>query len=297
MRISVTGAKGQLGNDLIRLLDGRGHKLFCHDMDTLDITDEKSAVAAIERDAPGLIINLAAYTAVDRAEGERDKAYDVNVRGAANMASAAKKTGAWLIHISTDFVFDGKKSTPYTEDDEARPLSVYGLTKLEGEKEIIKRHDRHMIIRTAWLYGSHGQNFVKTILRLAGERCSLNVICDQIGTPTWTMELAKAIEAIIDRPGGSGFVPGIYHFTNEGVASWYDFAVAIIEEANALGVALKCERIEPVATSEYPTSAVRPHYSVLDKTKIKKEFGITIPHWRTSLRMMLKEFYSIYSFS
>lgn len=257
----------------------------------LDITDREVVLRRIDEAGPDVIVNCGAYTKVDLAEKERERAYAVNRDGAGNLAEAANNSGSAFIHISTDFVFDGNKSTPYVETDMTNPLSVYGGSKYEGEEEIIKRLTNHVIIRTSWLYGASGNNFVKTILKYAAERDKLRVVYDQTGTPTWTEDLADAIVNIIRALGSGRKDYGVYHYSNEGVASWYDFADLIIEEAGRAGADLKCRTIEPILTAEYPTPAKRPAYSVLDKGKIKKTFGVSIPCWRRSLRKMLDELY------
>ncbi|MBI5885207.1 MAG: dTDP-4-dehydrorhamnose reductase [Deltaproteobacteria bacterium] len=291
MKILVTGSEGQLGRDLIPRLKAAGHDVCGYDVGSLDITDAAKTSELVAAEKPFVIINCAAYTQVDKAETERDAAYAVNRDGAANLAQAAARCKARLIHISTDFVFDGLKSTPYAEADAVNPLSVYGASKLAGEEAVAGRLPEHIIVRTAWLYGGQGNNFVKTILRLASERESLNIVYDQIGTPTWTSDLSDAIVLTV-KAVESGKTPyGVYHYTNEGVASWYDFAVAIVEEARRRGLKVKCNSLEPILTSGYPTPAKRPAYSVLDKEKFKKTFGVEIPYWRVSLKNMMTELY------
>lgn len=289
MEILITGSAGQLGSDLQPLLVNKGYKVHAMPSAALDITDREKVFGAVASVGPQVIINCAAYTKVDLAEKERELAFAVNRDGVKNLAEAANNAGSALIHISTDFVFDGRKSTPYLETDNTNPLSAYGESKLEGEREAVAALKRHIIIRASWLYGIQGNNFVKTILRLAAEREALKVVYDQAGTPTWTRDLADAIVKIIDAQKTGKADYGIYNYSNEGVASWYDFAEAIVEEAKVAGVNIKCASIEPILTSEYPTPAKRPAYSVLDKKKIKGAFGVTIPHWRRSLREMMKE--------
>lgn len=291
MKILVTGAAGQLGADLVPALKTAGHEVLGLNSSELDITGAYAVEEAVGKHRPAVIVNCGAYTKVDLAEKEKERAYAVNRDGAGNLAGAAKKNGAALIHISTDFVFDGKTPAPYREDSPANPLSVYGDSKLKGEAEIAKRLEEHFIIRTSWLYGAGGANFVKTILRLAAERETLRVIYDQTGTPTWTVDLAGAVVKVIERAGNGAKAYGVYHYSDEGVASWYDFAVAVVEEAAGLGAELKCGKIEPILTPEYPTPAKRPAYSVLDKKKIRTTFDLSIPHWRVSLKRMLKELY------
>jgi dTDP-4-dehydrorhamnose reductase len=239
-----------------------------------------------QQHGPDLVINAAAYTAVDKAESEKDKAYEVNVRGAANIAKAAEHSGARLIHISTDFVFDGRKSKPYRPDDKPNPISVYGASKLQGEEAVLRETmKKALILRTGWVYSSHGSNFVKTMLKLMAERDEISVVADQVGTPTWARGLAKAIYHFANIPD----THGIYHSTDAGVASWYDFAAAIQEEAHQLGILQSLIPVIPIRTDDYPTAAKRPPYSVLDKTATWQALGYTASHWRVALRLMLEE--------
>jgi len=288
-KIILTGSSGQLGSDLAALLKAEGIGVCAFDSRSLDITDKKSVVDAAMKERPGVIINCAAYTKVDLAEKERERAEAVNIGGVENLVDAAQKVNAAIIHVSTDFVFDGMKSSPYLETDRANPLGVYGETKFRGE-EVLRRYPRHVIVRTSWLYGASGPNFVKTMLRLAVEKDILRVVYDQTGSPTWTKDLAGALMLaamrIGDMPGG------VYHYSNEGVASWYDFTVAIIEEAERYAGPFKCKEILPILTADYPAPARRPAYSVMSKEKIKKTLPeLKIPHWRVSLRKMLAELY------
>ncbi len=285
MRVLITGAAGQAGTELQRTAPS-DMEVIALDAGGLDITDGAAAVEFTGIVRPELIINAAAYTAVDRAEEAREDAYAVNATGAANLARAAKALGARLIHISTDFVFDGGQSSPYLPEDTAAPLGVYGASKWEGEQAVRRITDgTAVIIRTAWLYAAHGQNFVNTMLRLMGDRERLGVVSDQIGTPTWAHTLAQAIWAVAQRPGLSG----TYHWSDAGVASWYDFAVAIQEEGVQLGLLDKAIPITPLRTSDYPTAARRPPYSVLDKTSAWRDFEQEGRHWRVCLREMMKE--------
>lgn len=284
MKVLITGANGQAGHELCRSAPNHV-ELLCLDRNRLDIGDGVAVERMLRAERPALIINAAAYTAVDKAETEREQAFAVNATGAANLAEAAAEIGARLLHISTDFVFDGSKSSPYRADDRTNPLSVYGASKLAGELSVQERCPGTLIVRTAWLYSAHGHNFVKTILRLLGEREQLTVVADQVGTPTWAGSLAAAIWAAAARPK----LRGIYHWSDAGVASWYDFALAIQEEALQLGLLTKAIPIKPITTSDYPTPARRPPYSVLDKTSAWRDFAITGRHWRVALRKMLKE--------
>lgn len=275
MNILITGANGQLGNEMRDLSAGHPrHTYFFTDMHELDICDAEAVHAFVSNHAIDLIVNCAAYTAVDKAEDNPDLCDTLNHLAPAHLADAAEACGAALIHISTDYVFDGTAYVPYTEDALPCPNSVYGRTKLAGEEEVTRRCTRTMVIRTAWLYSEYGNNFVKTMLRLGRERAELGVVFDQIGTPTYAGDLARAIYAAIEQ----GVTPGIYHFSNEGVCSWYDFTLAI----HRLAGITTC-KVSPLHTDEYPARAPRPHYSVLDKTKIKRTLGIDIPHWEESL--------------
>ena len=276
MNILVTGCNGQLGNEM-QLLEKENpqHTYFNTDVAELDITDQDAIEKfVIENDIDGLV-NCAAYTAVDKAEENEELCTKLNAEAPAYLAAAIGKRGGWMIQISTDYVFDGTQHTPYTEDEDTCPNSVYGKTKLVGELNVQKFCEQSMIIRTAWLYSTFGNNFVKTMIRLGKERPELGVIFDQIGTPTYARDLAVAIFAAINK----GIVPGVYHFSNEGVISWYDFTKAIHRIAG-----IESCHVRPLHTAEYPTPAKRPHYSVLDKTKIKQTYGIEIPYWEESLR-------------
>ena len=276
MNILVTGCNGQLGN-VIRDRQPRYPQIqwFNTDVAELDITDKDAVVRFVIENHIDGIINCAAYTAVDRAEDDVEKATLLNVTGPANLAAAIEQTGGWLIHISTDYVFDGNHCKPYTEDESTNPMSVYGKTKQEAEVAVMQLCSQAMVIRTAWLYSEYGNNFVKTMIRLGREREQLKVVYDQIGTPTYAGNLADAILTIVNK----GINPGLYHFTNEGVISWYDFTKAIHE----LTGITTCE-VLPIRSEEYPTKAHRPSFSVLDKQKIKATYGICIPYWRDSLQ-------------
>ena len=265
----VIGANGQLGNCIRLFL--KDNAVYT-DKDELDITDENAVKEFVKNNNFKCIINCSAYTAVDKAENDIELATKINVDGVRNLA----KTNIPLIHISTDYVFDGKNNIPYVETDETNPVSIYGKTKLEGEKEVLKYSKSAIIIRTAWLYSQFGNNFLKTMLRLGKEKESLNVVFDQVGTPTYAMDLADVIFKIL-QSGKYEDMKEIYHFSNEGVCSWYDFAVEIMKEAN-----LNC-KVKPIESKDYPTVAVRPSFSVLNKSKIKKDFGVEIEHWRMAM--------------
>lgn len=278
LNILITGANGQLGRSLQRLGCVSPHNYICTDVAELDITDAGAVLRAVREQGIDVIVNCAAYTDVERAEDDEPTAELLNHKAAGNLAAAAKATGATLFHVSTDYVFDGTAHTPYTEDGTPSPLGAYGRTKLAGERAVMASGCRYLIFRTAWLYSEYGNNFLKTMLRLTSERDTLQVVFDQIGTPTYAGDLALALFSIIESERYAGN-EGVYHFTDEGVCSWYDFARAIAEYAGNSA----CD-IRPCHSDEFPSKAVRPAYSVLDKTKIKETFGIVIPHWTDSLR-------------
>ena len=282
MNILVTGANGQLGREMQRLGAVSPNNYIFTDVAELDVTDAGAVLRAAEQTRAEAIVNCAAYTNVERAEEDEATADRLNRLAPANLAAAAAATGATLIHISTDYVFDGTAHLPYAEQSPTAPLGVYGRTKLAGEQAVEASGCSHLILRTAWLYSAFGNNFLKTMLRLTAERESLSVVFDQIGTPTYAGDLALAIFSVIEGGQLRGN-EGLYHFSDEGACSWYDFAVEI---AAAVGHD-KC-RIVPCHTAEYPSKAPRPAYSVLDKSKFKTTFGIEIPHWRESMLYCLK---------
>ena len=285
MKVLITGAGGQVGWELQQTVSTDIEITALHRVE-LDIADQAAVMSVIKELQPDLVINAAAYTAVDKAEEEVDRAYKVNVDGAANIARAVEDCSARLIHISTDFVFDGTGTKPYLPGDEPKPSGVYGASKLQGERAVMaETSSRALILRTAWVYSIHGSNFVKTMLRLMAEREELGVVDDQVGTPTWAKELAKTIWLI----AGKTDMQGTYHWTDDGKASWYDFALAIQEEAYGLGLLQKTIPIKPIKTEEYPTPARRPAYSVLDKTSTLEALDCKPPHWRKSLIKMLIE--------
>ena len=294
MRIVLTGITGQVGAELNRLLSqDTGYEVIGLDRQALNLAQPDTIQAAIALLHPDLILNPAAYTAVDKAEIEPELAHRVNAEAPAQLAQVAEELAIPLIHVSTDYVFNGQQSTPYREADATDPLGVYGQTKLLGEQNICDRTQRFMILRTAWVYGSEGGgNFVKTMLRLGAEREELRVVADQIGSPTWAREIAGAIAAFIPQlqTDCDPNLYGTYHFTNSGVASWYDFAVAIFEEAQQLGLPLQVKRVAPITTADYPTPARRPAYSVLHCARIATVLGTSPPHWRQSLRQMLRDY-------
>ena len=274
--ILVTGANGQLGNEMRLLAEvNKEYTYFFTDVAELDICDEQAVMNFVTAHQIDIIVNCAAYTAVDKAEDNQELCDKLNHVAPGYLAKAIQTRGGYLVQVSTDYVFDGTAHVPYTEEQPTCPDSVYGTTKLAGEQEAMKYCANTMIIRTAWLYSTFGNNFVKTMLRLGREKDSLGVIFDQIGTPTYARDLAVAIFAAIHK----GIIPAIYHFSNEGVCSWYDFTQMIHHLAD-----IKTCKLRPLHTEEYPTRAKRPHYSVLDKTKIKDIYGIEIPYWVDSLK-------------
>lgn len=290
MNILVTGAYGQLGREIRELSNlYPTHKFFFTDVDSLDITSETAVQKYFKKNNPDFVINCAAYTAVDKAESNAESARLINAVAPGFLAKAARNSGAGMIHISTDYVFNGDSFLPYVENDPVKPQGVYGQTKLEGEERTQQENKNTMIIRTSWLYSSFGNNFVKTMLRLGQEREILKVVFDQVGTPTYAGDLAGAVLQIAEtyQKEKGRFVPGIYHYSNEGVASWYDFARAVFELAG-----INCN-VLPVLSEEFPTAARRPHYSVLNKSKIKTTFNLEIPYWKDSLKICIKKLQKI----
>lgn len=284
-RVLITGANGQVGWELQRAAP-KGIEIIALNRNFLDIRDQNQVEKVVTELAPDIVINAAAYTAVDRAEQEPKHAFAVNAKGAGYLAEATHSQGARFIHISTDFVFDGAKSRPYLPDDLPSPLGVYGASKLAGE-QLVREHTQNqaVIIRTSWVYSVHGHNFVKTMLRLMRERKELNVVADQVGTPTWALNLANTIWTICENTE----YKGIYHCTDAGVASWYDFATAIRDYAVELGQIDRSITIHPISTREYPTLAPRPPFSVLNSAKCQIEIRKRSCHWRHSLRRMMIE--------
>ena len=284
-KILVTGSNGQLGNEIQRnVAKNPGHHYTYVDVDELDMTDREAVHAFFRAESFDWIVNCAAYTAVDRAEDEAEQAYSVNRDAVEYLVSSAKAQKSKLIHVSTDYVFDGFHHRPYHETDEPNPRSVYGKSKLAGERHALG-YDNAAIIRTSWLYSTFGKNFVKTMWRLTQEKEELKVVYDQAGTPTNAMDLADAIISIINLAdsGFISFTPGVYHFSNEGVCSWYDFAIEI-----AAALQAECH-ILPIESKDFPTKAVRPFYSVFNKEKIKQTYHLTIPYWKDSLKKCIFE--------
>ncbi len=280
MKILVTGSNGQLGNEMRRVAmeSCRQHEFIFTDVAELDITNAAAVLEAAR--GVGAIVNCAAYTNVDAAEDDEETAYLINATAAANLAAAARAEGALLIHVSTDYVFGGEGNTPRTEDMPTNPLGAYGRTKLAGEQAILESGCRSVILRTAWLYSIHGKNFVKTMLNLMASRQELRVVFDQVGTPTYAGDLADTIGTILNTPAPA---EGVYHYSNEGVCSWYDFAVAIGQLAGS-----SCQ-VKPCHSHEFPSKVERPAFSVLDKTKIRTAFNLPIPHWHKSLQSCIEK--------
>ena len=283
MNILITGANGQLGNEL-RQISGNyaNFRFFFTDVDELDITHSDAVHDFFDKNKIQTVINCAAYTAVDKAESDEPAAMRINAVAVEYLAKVCNKTDATLIHISTDYVYDGCSCKPYSEDHCTAPASVYGRSKLAGEKVALSV-SKSVVIRTSWLYSSFGNNFVKTMLRLGKERETINVVFDQGGTPTYAADLAQVIMEIVKTAAQDHLKSGIFHYSNEGVCSWYDFAHEIMQQAK-----LKCT-VQPIETKDYPTPATRPHYSVLNKARIKAEYGMEIPHWKDSLSRCLSE--------
>lgn len=285
MKVLITGAGGQVATALLKLKPA-GVEVHTLARAELDIGDREAVLRAVAAVRPEVLINAAAYTAVDKAESEPALAHRVNGEGPGHLAEAAKAQGARLLHISTDFVFDGAQSRPYAPDAALRPLCVYGASKLSGERRVQEiLGGRALILRTSWVYAPNGHNFVRTILRLMTERGTVRVVADQVGTPTWASSVAATLWAASRKPG----FDGTHHWSDAGVASWYDFAVAIAEEASTLGLLPRNTDVVPISTAEYPTLATRPAYSVLDRCSTEQALGIKAVHWRVNLRKMLEE--------
>lgn len=280
-KILVTGAYGQLGSEMKVISEQYSQYEFIFtDVDTLDICNEQALTAFFAKTKVDFIVNCAAYTAVDKAEDDIEKAYLINRDAVRLLGEAATNIGAKIIHVSTDYVFDGKSYLPYTEELEICPQTVYGKSKAEGEQALLKACEQSVIIRTSWLYSSFGNNFVKTMMKLGAEKEKLTVIFDQVGTPTYAADLASAIMKVVS---AEKFTTGVYHFSNEGVCSWYDFTIAIHKAAG-----IKTCKVLPIETKDYPARTPRPHYSVLNKAKIKLNYGIDIPHWEDGLLRCMK---------
>lgn len=288
MKLLVTGAGGQVGWELVRRGTARGHAVVGCERANLDITDAGQVEAVVARSGADLLVNAAAYTAVDKAEQEADVAFRINCDGPAFLAAACARHHLPLLHISTDYVFDGSAARPYREDDPVAPLGVYGASKEAGERRVRSLVREHLIVRTAWVYGAHGQNFVKTMLRLGREREELAVVADQVGCPTCAADLAEAIiEVAAKIVDGKVRRWGTYHCCGGGEASWYDFAAEIFAQARQRGEKLALRGLRPIATADYPTAAARPANSRLDCALLQRDYAIVMPHWRLSLAAML----------
>jgi dTDP-4-dehydrorhamnose reductase len=287
MRLLVTGATGQLGFEVARAFTRSGHEVMAPTRQELDLIDP-SGVATFAREyKTDWVINCAAYTQVDQAESESERAYIINRDSSGQLAGAVAEYGGRMLHVSTDFIFDGTQKQPYREADTPNPLGVYGQSKLEGEQAVLAALPTATVLRTAWVYGAHGNNFVKTMLRVAAEGKPLRVVDDQVGSPTWTADIVKAITALVDKNAA-----GVFHYTNAGETSWCGFAVAILEDAARIGFEIKTDTVTPIPTAEYPLPATRPAYSVLDTEKIQTCLSLPIPQWRDSLKNMLKELHA-----
>ncbi len=284
-KVLITGANGMLASDLILLLQDNDFQTYPYMRKELDICNADSVNKAVDQCQPDVLINCAAYTHVDKCETEKNRAFEVNRDALVHLVKGCRKYNTLLVHISTDYVFDGSQKTPYREDDPTNPLSVYGQSKLEGEKTIIDSYDSCLIVRTSWLYGVSGHSFVKTIIRIATERESLNIVNDQFGSPTYTTNLSKAIIHLLNRN-----VRGLYHYSDDGVCSWYDFACEIIDEMKSRGFPLAVKEVNAIGTSDYPLPAVRPKYSLLSKEKYKETTGFALPYWKDGL----KDFFDSY---
>jgi dTDP-4-dehydrorhamnose reductase len=287
MKLVVLGASGQVGRELCRLAWPAGYEITGFDRNGIDITERAAVVAAIARERPQIVINAAAYTAVDRAEAERDAAWAGNCQGPANLAAACRDAEIALIHLSTDYVFDGTKPGPYREDDPVNPLGVYGQSKEAGDRAVRETLRRHVILRTAWVYSAHGHNFVKTMLRLAGEHPVLRVVADQIGSPTSAADIAGAIRTVVERLDNGNRSWGTYHFTAGGAVTWHGFAEAIF--ALAAPWRGPPPLVEAITTADYPTPARRPANSVLDCSRIGAVFGIVPRGWPDALAEVIRE--------
>ena len=279
-KILVTGSNGQVGNELQSLASGTNHDWIWTDVEELDITDEAQIRSFLQQQQPAFIINTAAFTAVDKAESQQALCEKINVQGPALLAKYGAEFGATMIQISSDYVYDNAVNRPLIESDPTQPQSVYASTKLAGD-EVTLKYAGNVVVRTSWVYSSFGHNFVKTMQRLGVEKDQLTIVDDQIGTPTYANDLAQALILIVDQKIAGKELSGIYHFSNEGICSWYDFALAIFDEEK-----INC-KVLPIPSSDYPTPAKRPHFSVLNKAKIKTALGIEIPHWRQSLKTCL----------
>ncbi|MGB1906048.1 MAG: dTDP-4-dehydrorhamnose reductase [Spongiibacter sp.] len=280
MKILLTGANGQLGRCVQDVFADSDHTLIALDRQSLNIADEQAVNTLVDEHRPHVILNAAAYTAVDKAESEQEQARQINVDGPANLAKAAARHNALIIHISTDYVFDGRKTTPYVETDPTNPQGVYGQTKLDGEQQVTHHNPKHVILRTAWVFSEYGNNFVKTMLRLGKERDSLGVVADQVGCPTYAGDIAKACRRVVERYDADTAHYDIYHYGGDIALSWCDFARAIFTQGVEQGVLAQSPQVKAITTAEYPTPAQRPAYSVLSSDKFERDYGVAASDWR-----------------
>lgn len=290
LKILVTGAQGQVGKELTHIADDKGYNVFAASRAELDITQEIKVTDYINQLQPDIVINAAAYTAVDKAENEQDLAFAINRNGAKNLALACKKQNIPLLHISTDYVFDGSKSEAYNENDSVSPLGIYGESKWQGEEVIRHNLQNYIILRVAWVFGAQGSNFVKTMLRLGKERDELNVVADQYGGPSPAKNIASTLIVLAEQyQQNNSLTWGTYHYCGSPKTSWYDFAKEIFEQGFETGLLNKQVKVKPITTAEYPTVAKRPANSMLDCSKLKSTFGIEMPEWKNALKQVLAE--------
>ncbi len=287
MKILVTGAEGQVGSDVVEFGRSSGFQIDAANRQVLDITNSDSVLQHFKESKPDLVINAAAYTAVDKAEEEKKVAFSINKDGVANLASACSRYNIPLLHLSTDYVFDGQKTGSYLETDQTNPKSVYGKSKLEGDK-IVEKLDQYIILRVSWVFGAHGNNFVKTMIRLANERIELKIVDDQVGNPTWSGDIAKTLISISNKYKNKEVIPwGVYHYSGLPEVSWFQFANAIFSEATDLAIVNKLPCLLPIQTDEYPTAAKRPKNSVLNCSKIFQALDVPQPEWEAGLKQVL----------
>ena len=290
MKVLITGAQGQVGKELTQIANEKGFDVVAASRVDLDITQAQSVENYITQCQPDIVINAAAHTAVDKAESEQDLAFAINRDGAKNIAGACKKQNIPLLHISTDYVFDGTRSEPYSEDDSISPLGIYGESKWQGEEAIRQNLNDHLILRVAWVFGAQGNNFVKTMLRLGEDRDELNVVADQFGGPSPAKNIAQILIDLVERYKKDGTLAwGTYHYCGNSKTTWYDFAKEIFKQAFELGLLNKEVKVNPITTAEYPTAAKRPGNSMLDCSKLKTTFGIEMPEWKEALKQVLIE--------
>jgi len=287
MRVLVTGSTGQVGSEIVRKIRAGGHDVIAPVRAQMDFLDPDAVARQVDNLRPEWVINCAAWTQVDKAETESEKAFVINRDSPGRLAEAVARHGVRLLHVSTDFVFDGAQTQPYREDDSPNPIGIYGQSKYEGEEAVLAALPGATLLRTAWVYGVHGHNFVKTIIRVAAEGKPLRVVDDQVGSPTWARDIAGAITVLVEKEAS-----GLFHYTSAGSTSWHGFATAILAEAAQAGFELETDTVEPVPTSAWPTPAARPAYSVLDTHKIRELLEAPIPDWRDSLKSMLGELHA-----